>query len=220
MTVMGSVMTGVFFFKIGENSYSDFINLQSTFGGILMSLLANIFSTASPSLVAFPHERPVFVREYSTNHYCVGAYFASRLSMELLVTALQTFISTLLIYFLMGLSAGYGTFWSVCFVLAMTSTALGVLVGCIFKDPGVAVEFLPIVFMPQILLSGFFVPPDLIPAWLRWLQHIFPLTYAVRLAMIAQFGEACTGLEPNYCNGTFLKKARSWHRFLCHSTCL
>jgi ABC-type multidrug transport system ATPase subunit len=202
MTVMGSVLGGVIFFQVGKNSYANFINLQSTFGGLLTSLLANVFSTALPSLVAFPEERPVFLREYSTNHYCVGAYFASRLTMEAFVTATQASISTILTYFLIGLSAGYGTFWSVCYVLAMTSTALGVLVSCSVKDPGVAVEFLPMIFMPQILFSGFFVPPDLIPVWLRWLQYVFPLTYAVKLVIVAQFADACNGLVPNYCNGT------------------
>jgi ABC-type multidrug transport system permease subunit len=217
MSVVGSVLGGILFFQVGKNSFTEFINLQSTFGGLLMSLLANVFSTALPSLVAFPEERPVFLREYSTNHYSVSAYFASRLTMEALVTASQALISTILTYFLMGLSAGYGTFWSVCYVLAMTSTALGVLVGCSVKEPDVAIEFLPMIFMPQILFSGFFVPPDLIPVWLRWLQYIFPLTYAVKLVMVAEFDGACNGLEPNYCLGTFktIFSRRQFSRVFC-----
>jgi hypothetical protein len=127
--------------------------------------------------------------------------------METLVTASQAFSSTLIIYFLRALSAGYGTLWSVCFVLAMSSTAMGMLLGCIIKDPGLAVEFLPVLFLPQILFSGFFLPPDLIPDWLRWLQYIFPLTYAVKLIMIAEFADACNGLEPNYCIGKMSRHA-------------
>jgi ABC-type multidrug transport system ATPase subunit/ABC-type multidrug transport system permease subunit len=209
MTVVGSVLGGIFFFQVGKSSFTDFINLQSTFGGLLMSLLANVFSTALPSLVAFPEERPVFLREYSTNHYSVAAYFASHLIMEAIVTASQALISTILTYFLMGLSVGYGIYLSICYVMAMTSTALGVLFGCSVKEPDVAVEFLPLLFMPQILFSGFFIPPDLIPVWLRWLQYIFPLTYAVRLVMVAEFDNACNGLEPNYCDSTF-RKTFSW----------
>jgi ABC-type multidrug transport system permease subunit len=78
-------------------------------------------------------------------------------------------------------------------------------VGCSVKEPDVAVEFLPLLLVPQILFSGFFVPPDLIPVWLRWLQYIFPLTYAVKLVMVAEFDNACNGLEPNYCDGTFVQ---------------
>ena len=46
---------------------------------------------AQPALLAFPSERPVFVREYSTNHYSVLSYFLSRFIIEAVVTALQVF---------------------------------------------------------------------------------------------------------------------------------
>ena len=194
MTLLISIIGGIIFFQIGQTDRTQFINVQSTFGALLMSGLANVFATALPSLVAFPEERPVFMREYSTNHYSVVSYFSSRLTMELVITALQVLVSSLLTYFLMGLTATFGLFWAVCYVLAMTSTALGVLIGCAVKDPGVAVELLPMVFMPQILFSGFFIPPELIPVWLRWLNYVFPLAYAIKLLVVAEF-EACS-LDP------------------------
>lgn len=51
--------------------------------------MMSMFGTAMPTLLAFPEERPVFVREYSTNHYRVLAYFMSRLVSEALITFLQ-----------------------------------------------------------------------------------------------------------------------------------
>lgn len=200
MTIMISTLGGIIFYQVGKSDFNSFINVQSTFGGLLLALLANVFSTALPSLVAFPEERPVFLREYSTNHYSVAAYFVSRLAMELLVTACQVTVSSILTYFLMGLTPSFGIFWSTLYVMAMTSTALGVLLGCSVKDPGVAIEFLPLVFMPQILFAGFFIPPDLIPVWLRWLSYIFPLTYAVKIVVIAEFDGNCQGDPVNFCD--------------------
>jgi hypothetical protein len=52
-----------------------------------------MFGTAQPALLGFPAERPVFLREYSTNHYSVVSYFASRLTMEALITALQILVA-------------------------------------------------------------------------------------------------------------------------------
>jgi hypothetical protein len=43
-------------------------------------------------VAGFPEQRPVFLREYSTNHYSVVAYFMSRLSMEIFITALQNLL--------------------------------------------------------------------------------------------------------------------------------
>jgi len=51
--------------------------------------------------------------------------------------------------------------------MAMASTALAVLIGSAVEDPKMAIEFLPVLFVPQILFAGFFVNPKLIPIWLR-----------------------------------------------------
>ena len=198
---MISTLAGIIFYQVAETDFSEFINVQTTFGALLVSLLANVFSTALPALVAFPEERPVFIREYSTNHYSVTAYFLSRFTMELLVTAVQVTVSSALTYGLVGFHAPYGPFWACLYALAMTSTALGVLLGCSTKDPGVAMEFLPVVFMPQILFAGFFAPPDLIPVWLRWVVYVFPLTYATRIVVVNEFdgNGQCQGLDPDPC---------------------
>lgn len=49
------------------------------------------FCSCRPALLAFPEERPVFLREYSTNHYSAIAYFLSRLTMEAFITGAQIF---------------------------------------------------------------------------------------------------------------------------------
>lgn len=197
MTVVISLLIGCLFWQVADNDFSDFINAQSTFGALLMALTANIFSTALPSLVAFPEERPVFLREYSTNHYSVLSYFASRLSIELAVNAVQVTVSTVITYFMVGFYLDYWTLWTAVYLLAGASSALGVMVGSATESPSTAIELLPAVFMPQILFSGFFVPPELIPDWLAWLVYIMPLTYGVRILLVGEFGgDRCDNVEP------------------------
>jgi ABC-type multidrug transport system permease subunit len=201
MTIAISLLVGCLFFQIADSEFDEFINVQSTFGALLMSLLANVFSTAIPSLVSFPEERPVFLREYSTNHYSVVAYFVSRLSMELIITSVQVTLSSVITYFMVGFSQPYGSFWSGLYLMACASTALGVLAGSAVQNPSVAIEMLPAIFMPQILFSGFFVPPELIPNWLAWIRYICPLTYGVGIVLAAEFGHGrCDSVSPpNYC---------------------
>ena len=88
-----------------------------------------MFGTAMPSLLAFPEERPVFLREYSTDHYSVGAYFVSRLTTEAIVTFPQMLLSTTLTYLLIDLQMAFGYLLAVVYTLAMTSTAVAVLLG-------------------------------------------------------------------------------------------
>jgi ABC-type multidrug transport system permease subunit len=46
-----------------------------------------------------------------------------------------------------------------------------------------------------MLFAGFFVKPDLIPFWLRWARYLCALTYAIRIALVAEFGNGCGGGE-------------------------
>ena len=128
-----------------------------------------------------PEEHPVFQHEYSTKHYMVTAYFASWLAMELVVMATQVMISSLLTYFMVGLSVTNRLFWAILYVLTIISMALGILPGSSVEDPKVAPEFMPAVIMPQILFARFFVPSHLIPVWLQWIAYIFHLNNAADL---------------------------------------
>lgn len=147
----------------------------------------SMFGTAQPALLSFPEERPVFLREYSTNHYSVLSYFMSRLTMEAIVTAAQVLALSLITYFMISFQMDFHMFFLVCYSLAMGSTALAVMLGCAVEDSKVATEMLPILFVPQMLFSGFFVAPDLIPSWLRWARYICPLTYSIRIALVEEF---------------------------------
>ncbi len=65
---------------------------------MILVMILSMFGTAQPSLLAFPEERPVFLREYSTSHYSVLAYFTCRLFMEALVTFIQIMIQVRIIF--------------------------------------------------------------------------------------------------------------------------
>lgn len=164
-----------------------------------MVVLMSMFGTAQPSLLAFPEERPVFLREYSTNHYSVLSYFLSRLSMEASVTALQVLLLCLIDYFLISFKSSFGIFYLCIYCLAMSSTALAVMLGCSVEDPKLGQEMLPILFVPQMLFAGFFVIPELIPVWLRWARYLCSLTYAIRILLVEEFGGGNCGEADDMC---------------------
>jgi ABC-type multidrug transport system permease subunit len=146
----------------------------------------------------FPKDRPVFLREYSTNHYSVLPYFLSRLSTECTVTFLQALVQLVTSYFFMSLRMSFVVFLAINFVLGVASTSMGIVIGSMVEDPNVAAELMPVLIVPQLLFSGFFISIDLIPQFLRWAQYLCSLTYAIRLSSIYEFRdcpyESCSQL--------------------------
>ena len=191
ITTFLGVLIGVIFWDVGNTDSSIFLNINSHFGALVMVMLMGMFGTAQPALLSFPEERPVFLREYSTNHYSVLSYFISRLTMEATLTALQIMVLMLITYFMISFQAPFMYLWLIFYSLAMASTALAVALGCSVEDTKMAQELLPMLFVPQMLFAGFFVRPDLIPIWLRWAQWLCSLTYAVRLALETEFNRDC-----------------------------
>jgi hypothetical protein len=51
--------------------------------------MMSMMGSALPTLLVFPQERPVVVREYCTDHYTIVAYFLARLTMEAFLTFIQ-----------------------------------------------------------------------------------------------------------------------------------
>ncbi|GAA3655857.1 ABC transporter permease [Nocardioides ginsengisoli] len=62
---------------------------------------------------------------------------------------------------------------------AVLGTALGLFVSAFARTEFQAVQFLPAVVVPQILLCGLLVPRDALPAFLEAVAGVLPLSYAV-----------------------------------------
>lgn len=95
----------------------------------------------------------------------------------------------------LGLSIA-GPLWLLLLVVLLDTllgTALGLLVSAFARTEFQAVQFMPIVVLPQTLLCGLFVPRDAMITVLRWLSDVFPLSYAVSALRQVSASTALTG---------------------------
>ncbi|WP_243056272.1 ABC transporter permease [Nocardioides sp. SR21] len=67
----------------------------------------------------------------------------------------------------------------VAVVDAVLGTALGLFVSAFAQTEFQAVQFMPLIVIPQILLCGLFVPRDQLPDALSVISDLLPLSYAV-----------------------------------------
>ena len=97
------------------------------------------------------------------------------------VAVVQTLLASALCLGLLGLDVAGATGFVVLLAVldALLGTALGLLLSAFARTEFQAVQFLPAVILPQLLLCGLIAPREAMAAPLRWLSDVFPLTYAV-----------------------------------------
>jgi hypothetical protein len=127
-----------------------------------------MFSSAQPTLLEFPNERPVFMREYSVGTYSTMAYTMGKLCTEIPLSIAQCFLQVLIIYYMVSLQGNFFVIVGSVFSTAICSASIAVLLGCLVTDPKQANEVMPLALVPQILFAGFFIRTSLIPFWLRY----------------------------------------------------
>ena len=87
-----------------------------------------------------------------------------------------------------GLSMGIfglqvmGPAWAIILIAvvnALLGTALGLFVSAFATTEFQAVQFMPAVILPQLLLCGIVVPRDELPTALKWVSDVLPMSYSV-----------------------------------------
>lgn len=185
------------------------IDFQGHLGSLLSLAIATMMGSAQPVMLTFPQERPVFLREYAAKQYGVVPYFVSKTIVEMPVILFAAVLQFLVSYWLMGLQGNFLLLVIVSWLLAITSSALALIVGCGVASVEKAIQFGPLVLLPQMLFSGLFVPINSIPASLRWVQYVCPLKYAINILGMVEFWyvkEELDSCQPGQCPGFELRK--------------
>lgn len=95
--------------------------------------------------------------------------------------AIQAAVASAVAYWLFDLDTA-GATWLVILIAianAVLGVALGLFCSAFARTEFQAVQFLPIVVIPQALLCGLFVPRDQMAGWLEGLSNALPMSYAV-----------------------------------------
>jgi ABC-2 type transport system permease protein len=96
------------------------------------------------------------------------------------VAVVQATLVSLLAFGLLGLDVP-GPKWVVVALAvanAVLGSTLGLFISAFAQTEFQAVQFMPALVFPQILLCGLFVPRDEMASWLRALSYLLPLSYA------------------------------------------
>jgi len=170
---------------------------------LLMSLLAwvfsdnkNVFDMVAPAMLGvFPFIIMFLVTSITTLRERTGGTLERLMAMPVgkgdivagyglafaLFGAVQSLITSAVAIYLLDLKVD-GPMWFVVLV-ALLDTVLGVALGLMTsafaRTEFQAVQFMPALILPQILVCGLFLPLDKLPDVLETIAYCLPLTYAV-----------------------------------------
>ena len=99
----------------------------------------------------------------------------------LLPALVQVALSLVVTFGFLGLKVAAA--WPLIGLLALVNCVLGIALGMfatnLARNEFQLTKILLALGVPQIILSGFFVPTSRMPGWVRWLAHIAPWRYGV-----------------------------------------
>lgn len=98
-----------------------------------------------------------------------------------IAAAVQATLACVVAFWLLGFeTAGSPALvFLIAIVNAVLGVGLGLLCSAFARTEFQAVQFMPLVIAPQLLLCGIMVPRDLMPEWLQWISNALPASYAL-----------------------------------------
>lgn len=97
-----------------------------------------------------------------------------------------------------------GSLWSLILVAVLDAwfgIALGLFASAFARTEFQAVQFMPIVVLPQLLVCGLFVPRGQMAGWVRYFSDAMPLSYAVEAL---QRVTIATSIDAHYLRGALV----------------
>jgi ABC-2 type transport system permease protein len=118
-----------------------------------------------------------------------------------LAAMVQSAVAVLLCVWVLELEVA-GPVWMLTVVAvadAVLGTALGLFVSAFARTEFQAVQFMPLIVIPQILLCGLFIPREEMPPLLSWISDLLPLSYAVdaMTTVATTTSESFGGVDPS-----------------------
>ncbi|EFC47894.1 abc transporter family protein [Naegleria gruberi] len=166
--IVMSLFVGLIFLQLGYEQS----NVQDRIG-VLFFILTNQFLGSAMSSVSMMYdEKPIFLRERGAKMYKVSSYFLARSVAEMPTMFFFPLLFGAIVYWMTNLNPNIERFFMFMFllgVIGLTGQSLGLMIGTLMPNMGVAMAIIPLVNTVLMLFGGFYRNVNNLPNYTVWI---------------------------------------------------
>ncbi|EDW39943.1 GL16561 [Drosophila persimilis] len=153
-------------------------------------MLFLMYTSMTITILSFPLEMPVLLKENFNRWYSLKSYYLAISVADLPFQAIFCVIYVSIVYYFTSQPwelFRFSMFLSACLLISFVAQSVGLVVGAAMNVQN-GVFLAPVMSVPFLLFSGFFVSFDAIPVYLRWITYLSYIRYGFEGTALATYG--------------------------------
>ncbi|XP_049868016.1 ATP-binding cassette sub-family G member 1 isoform X1 [Pectinophora gossypiella] len=183
--ILVGFLIGALYYDIGDDGSKVLSNL----GFLFFNMLFLMYTSMTITILSFPLEMPVLVKEHFNRWYSLRSYYLAITVSDIPFQAIFCIIYVVIVYLLTSQPLvwfRFSMFLSSCLLISFVAQSVGLVVGAAMNVQN-GVFLAPVMSVPFLLFSGFFVSFNAIPVYLRWITYLSYIRYGFEGTALATY---------------------------------
>ncbi|RZC36285.1 ABC2 membrane domain containing protein, partial [Asbolus verrucosus] len=184
--ILVGFLIGALYFKIGN----DGAKVLSNLGFLFFNMLFLMYTSMTITILSFPLEMPVLLKEHFNRWYSLRSYYLAITVSDIPFQTIFCVLYVTIVYFMTSQPPELNRFMmflGACLLVSFVAQSVGLVVGAAMNVQN-GVFLAPVMSVPFLLFSGFFVSFDAIPIYLRWITYLSYIRYGFEGTALATYG--------------------------------
>ncbi|KAL0267160.1 UNVERIFIED_CONTAM: hypothetical protein PYX00_009508 [Menopon gallinae] len=184
--ILVGFLIGALYYDIGN----DGAKVLSNLGFLFFNMLFLMYTSMTITILSFPLEMPVLIKENFNRWYSLRSYYLAITVSDIPFQAIFCIMYVTIVYFLTSQPPEvnrFAMFMGSCLLISFVAQSVGLVVGAAMNIQN-GVFLAPVMSVPFLLFSGFFVSFDAIPIYLRWITYLSYIRYGFEGTALATYG--------------------------------
>ncbi|XP_037975240.1 ATP-binding cassette sub-family G member 1 isoform X2 [Plutella xylostella] len=190
--ILVGILIGALYYNIGNDASKVLSNL----GFLFFNMLFLMYTSMTITILSFPLEMPVLVKEHFNRWYSLKSYYLAITVSDIPFQAIFCIIYVVIVYLLTSQPLEmfrFVMFLTSCLLISFVAQSVGLVVGAAMNVQN-GVFLAPVMSVPFLLFSGFFVSFNAIPVYLRWITYLSYIRYGFEGTALATYSFNRTNL--------------------------